>query len=286
MSDVFLGYEEFFVQTADGQLRYKRVNIYGYGANRLNSDRLGVYTNISKQQYTNYRIELVYDRSLDEYEQKLVQAIRNWEETRRLLWYRRYPEGGRIESVDIIFDLLFFWRTLATATVSRAVTSGGFLALNMAKGIFSGPVGTLVDASLEAAFEPVLKNAFRIANIRSGWALDIATGVATKIGSEKVSEIISPPGGEVWPPAPEVVHQLNAVLAFRRYIGSAALSRFQFRWFPGQQWLRGPLNKPMNSATLASDSTNKPAATVTQVAPKTNAAPEAPKVELPAKLKF
>jgi hypothetical protein len=284
MSDVFLGYEEFFVQTADGQLRYKKVNIYGYGATRLNSDRLGVYTNISKQQFTSYRIELVYDWSLDGYEQTLVQAIRNWEETRRLHWY---PQSGRIESVDIIFDLLFFWRSLATATVSRAVTSGGFLALNIAKGSFSGPVGTLVDASLEAAFEPVLKNAFRIANIRSGWALDIATGVATQIGSEKVSEIILPPGGTVWPPAPEAVHQLNAVLAFRRHIGSAALSSFHVKWFPGQQWLAGPLNKPMNSATLASaDSTNKPAATATQVAPKTKASPKALEVKLPANLKF
>jgi hypothetical protein len=267
MSDVFLGYEEFLVQTADGQLRYKKVNVYGYGTTRLNSDRLGVYTNISKQQFTNYRIELVYDWSLDGYEQTLVQAVHNWEETRH--WYPPYPQSGRIESVDIIFDLLFFWRSLATATVSKAVTSGGFLALNIAKGSFSGPVGTLVDASLEAAFAPVLRNAFRITNIRSGWALDIATGVATQIGSEKISEIISPLGGTVWPPAPEAVHRLNAVLAFRRHIGSAALSSFQVKWFPGQQWLPGPLNKPMNSATVAStDSTNKPAATVTQVASK------------------
>lgn len=264
MSDVFLGYEEFFVQTADGQLRYKSVNIYGYGANRLNSDRLGAYANISKQQYTNYRTELVCDCSLEVYEQKLVQATRNWEETRRRLWY---PQSGRLESVDVIFDLLFFWRSLATATVSKAYTNGGFLAFNILKGSVSGPVGSFVEASLDAAFEPVLKNAFRIANIRSGWALDISTGVATYIVSEKVSEIISP-GGAVWPPAPEAVHQLNAVLAFRRHIGSAALSSFQFKWFPGQQWLSG--SKPMNSTTLA-DSTNKPATTVTQVAPKTKA---------------
>lgn len=236
MADVPLGNEEFLVQTKDGRLRFMKVNVYGVGAIRLNSDRLGAFTNISKQQ-ANFRIDVVYDWPLDSYECELVQEIRNWESVRKFLSPVLAERG--LEEVDIIFDLLFFWRSLAGAAVSRVATSSGILLWNIAEQNFGGLLGSVVDANIEAAFEPLLKTLFKVANIRSRWALDVATGVATKLTSDKAMEIISPANsspsvrGFWWPPAPEAVDKLSAVLAFRRLIGAGSLHAFQFKWCPG-----------------------------------------------------
>jgi hypothetical protein len=233
-----LGSQEYFVQNTDGQLRYIKVNIFSKGVNRLNSDRLGSFTNISKQQNTCYTVELVYDWPLDSYECELASEIHKWEDVRRQLWY---PQSGRVDLAwDVILDLWFFWRGLAGATISKSVTSSAILLSSFAEQEFGGLVGSAIDAVLERAFEPVLKNALKIVNIQSPWALDITTGVATKLASGRITKLIAPgsdsrgPSSGVWPPPPEAVYKMDAALAFRRLIDEKSLAAFQFKWYPGQ----------------------------------------------------
>ena len=225
-----LGYEEFFVQTKSGQLRYMKVHLEGEGVVRSNSDRLGRYTNISKQNYGEVRVEVIVDSKLDDYEAELVRQINHWQDSHNAYGW---PREAGLKDVDIIFDLLFWWRTLAYSTASEVATSSGILLWDVAEADFGGIVGAGVDAVLDAAFKPLLKTMLKIVNIQSEWVLDVATGVATKLTSEAAGDFFSQEAGQVWPPN-EYVGKLNAVLAFRRLIDAKSLNAFQFKFYPGQ----------------------------------------------------
>ena len=279
MPDRLCASEEFFVQTADGQLRYRKVNIYSSGSDfiRLNSDRLGAYTDLSKYpQSKSFRVETVYDCSLDDYERQFVQPVLAWEKQRQ--WHIASPTNGQIKELSsFFFDVFFFWRSLAGHALSKKVVDSGILVWNVAKGSFSGPVGTLVEAGLEAALEPLVKGALRIANIRSGWILDLTKGVATNWASEKVMESIlragygKPPGGGYYfPVPPEAVYRLNAAIAFREFIERKAMSA------AFSQCMNKKPPYPDYPAPATADNTKKSAGRATTV----------PDLKLPNTLKF
>lgn len=225
-----IGYQEYFVQTKTGQLRYMKLHLEGEGWIRPSSDRLGSYTSMSKQDYSEIRIQVVEDMKLDDYQAELVRQINHWQDSHNAYgWPREAP----LEEVDIIFDLLFFWRNLAYSTTSKVVTSSGFLLWDIATASFGGIKGAAVDALLDAAFKPILKSLLRIVNIEAEWVLEVATGVATKFTSDAGEEFFSQKSGQVWPPN-QYVGKLNAVLAFRRMIDAKSLNAFQFKFYPGQ----------------------------------------------------
>jgi len=227
--EVFLGTLELLAQETNGELRYRKVDVYGKGALRLNSDRTNPFTNVSNQAYTGYRIDLIFDWPLDSYECELYSEINVWNKAR---FYHFQPQGGRIEEVNLIFDLLFFWRSVATAAASEVATGTGILVWNIAEASFGSILSSLAEACASAVIKSCLSKSLKIVNLANPWVVDITTGVSTKLAIDKATSLISASSSTASPPMPKAVQKLNTVYAFKMYVDPPTLKGTPFSATP------------------------------------------------------